>query len=95
MGRLHLVGTFSAPSNGTRFLIMWVSAASQVSVKRGQCKLSRSLTHPGVTRHFWYHPEQRVILLSTGTQGNDMRAYYLRYVLCIACFFQLVTMSLM
>lgn len=51
----------------------------QVAIKRSQCKLSRALPHQG-TRHFWYHAEQRFLLLSTGAGGWDLRGYFLRCV---------------
>ena len=48
----------------------------KVSVKRQQCKLSRTYPHP--IRHFWYNAEQRLLLLGTGSDGTDMRGYCLR-----------------
>jgi len=48
----------------------------KVSLKRGQCKLSRTISHQ--THTWWYAGERRLLLIGTGQAGNEMRAFFLK-----------------
>lgn len=49
----------------------------KISLKRGQCKLSRTIVHP--THTWWYAAERRLLLIGTGqTAGTEMRGFFLK-----------------
>lgn len=46
-------------------------------MKRGQCKLSRTLSYS--THAWWYAPEQKLLVLADGLQpGSQIRAWFLK-----------------